>query len=268
MQHKSWHSAAGFGIVILMGLGIFVLALTTLPQRLQAPFGLTPKSSLADASFALDSTEALLSETKDTDRDGIPDVQELQVYKTSPFLEDSDSDGFRDKDEIETGNDPNCPKGTDCRTIAFPSVREVQQQELIKKLYDSTVTAKLGKTGVPGISDPASIRGFLRSAGVPEDILVQFDDAALRKMFEEATTQQGVTPSLPPLLTPGDYAHSSRLRPPRTGEETQLPKNPSLQEIRELLLRAGMDVELLKKFNDEQLLKLYQDTLKDVNKEE
>ncbi|MDO8505488.1 MAG: hypothetical protein Q7S48_02850 [bacterium] len=252
MPHKSWHSAAGFGLVILMGLGIFVLALTTLPERLQAPFGLTPKSSLADASFAPDSPEALFAETKDTDRDGIPDVQELQVYKTSPFLEDSDSDGFRDKEEIETGNDPNCPKGKDCRTIAFPSAREVQQQEMIAKLYDSTVTAKLGKTGVPGISDPASIRGFLRSAGVPENILVQFDDSALRRMFEEATAQQG-------------GVNSGAQDPALQDTSGTLPGNPSPQEIRELLLRAGMDAELLKKFNDEQIVKLYQDTLKEVN---
>lgn len=255
MKQKRWHAGAGFGLVILMGLGIFVLALTTLPERLQAPFGLTPQRTLADASFAPDSPEALLAQTKDTDRDGIPDAQELQVYKTSPFLEDSDSDGTRDKEEINTGTDPNCPKGKDCRTLAFPSVREIGQDELAKKLYESTATAKFEKTGIPGISDAASIRGFLRSAGVSEDILKQFDDAALVKMFQEAATQQGS--ALPPPLTP----------PPAGGETVgSLPPNPSPQEIRELLLKGGIDKAILEKFTDEQVIQLYQDTLKEVNR--
>src|SRR3989338_9738808 len=235
MLQKRWHSAAGFGLVILMGLGIFVLALTTLPERLQAPFGLTPARTLADASFAADSPEALLAQTKDTDHDGIPDVQELQVYKTSPFLEDSDSDGFRDKEEIETGNDPNCPKGKDCRALAFPSTREVEHQNLLKQLYESSAVLELSKKGVPGISDPASIRNLLRQAEMSEDMLAQLSDEALQKLFEEAATQGGATEGLS-FEAPKDS--------PSSPAQSSLPVNPSPQEIRDLLLNAGMDKEL------------------------
>ena len=35
---------------------------------------------------------------KDTDKDGLSDYDELNFYKTSPYLEDSDSDGFSDKE--------------------------------------------------------------------------------------------------------------------------------------------------------------------------
>jgi len=42
-----------------------------------------------------------------------------------------------------------------------------------------------------------------------------------------------------------------------------LPENPSAEIVRKLLIAAGMDQELLKKFSDEQLIKLYQETLKD-----
>lgn len=247
--------------MILMGLGIFVLALTTLPERLQAPFGLTPQRNrtLADASFAPDSPEALLSQTKDTDRDGIPDAQELQVYKTSPFLEDSDSDGVLDKVEIDSSTDPNCPKGKDCRALAFPSARDIGQDELLKKLYESTATSKLEKTGIPGISDAVSIRGFLRSAGVTEDILKQFDDAALIKLFKETAAQQGVG-------TGGFAFESSEAKPPEG--QSALPANPSPKDIRELLLKDGFDKAVLGKFTDAQIVKLYQETLQDVNKKE
>ena len=52
--------------------------------------------------------------TKDTDNDGLLDVDELNNYKTSPYLEDSDSDGVNDYQEIIAGTDPNCPAGKNC----------------------------------------------------------------------------------------------------------------------------------------------------------
>ncbi len=250
-KNKHWAGLAVFGVVIFMGLGTFVLGLGTFSKRLEAPFGLSPRSSLTDASFAPDSPDAFLSQTKDTDRDGIPDVQELQVYRTSPFLEDSDSDGVSDKAEIDAGTDPNCPKGKDCRASDLPLTRDAGQKEIAKKLYESTVSSQLEKTGVPGISDPTSIRNFLRDAGVSEDTLKQFDDAALRKIFEQAATQGSVVPKT---------VSSSQQK----NSASDIPVNPPPAAIRELLLKGGFEKTMLDKFTDEQIVKLYQDTLKDV----
>ncbi len=52
--------------------------------------------------------------SRDTDNDSLNDWDELNLYKTSPYLADSDSDSFSDKEEIDSGNDPNCPKGQNC----------------------------------------------------------------------------------------------------------------------------------------------------------
>lgn len=50
----------------------------------------------------------------DTDGDTIPDWEELNIYGTSPYLADSDGDGFNDKQEIDKKTDPNCPEGKEC----------------------------------------------------------------------------------------------------------------------------------------------------------
>src|SRR3989338_4439411 len=122
----------GFAAVIVLGLGTFVLAAGTFSTRLRAPFGMSSSASGKDLTDS-NSPEVLLTDTKDTDRDGVPDAQELQVYRTSPFLEDTDSDGASDREEIASGGDPNCPQGQDCRTLAFPSAREFEQQEITRK---------------------------------------------------------------------------------------------------------------------------------------
>lgn len=64
-----------------------------------------------------DSEESLRA--KDTDGDGLSDWDELYFYKTSPYLEDSDSDGFTDKQEIDNEKDPNCPVGRDCNSAGI-----------------------------------------------------------------------------------------------------------------------------------------------------
>jgi hypothetical protein len=54
------------------------------------------------------------AKNQDTDGDGLSDWDELNSYKTSPYLEDSDSDGIDDGTEVKNSTDPNCPQGRDC----------------------------------------------------------------------------------------------------------------------------------------------------------
>src|SRR3989344_8466552 len=51
--------------------------------------------------------------TKDTDGDTLRDYDEINLYGTSPYLTDSDSDGLTDTAEVQSGTDPNCPQGQD-----------------------------------------------------------------------------------------------------------------------------------------------------------
>jgi len=47
-----------------------------------------------------------ISKDKDSDKDGLLDKDELEIYKTDPHKKDTDNDGYTDKEEIDNGFDP------------------------------------------------------------------------------------------------------------------------------------------------------------------
>ncbi len=54
-------------------------------------------------------TSTLIPLDRDTDGDGLTDVEELYVYKTDSTKTDTDGDGFTDGQEVSNGYDPNGP---------------------------------------------------------------------------------------------------------------------------------------------------------------
>ncbi len=93
----------------------------------------------------------------DTDEDALPDWEEMNIYNSSPFLADTDGDGFDDKQEVDNKTNPNCPEGKQCigsmaddqrpvdnsSSVAVPNVGQ-DQLELLKKAFgDSPDTSFL-----------------------------------------------------------------------------------------------------------------------------
>ena len=93
----------------------------------------------------------------DTDVDGLPDWEEMNIYNSSPFLADTDGDGFDDKQEVDNKTNPNCPEGKQCigsmtddqrpvdnsSSVTVPNVGQ-NQLELLKKAFgDSPDTSFL-----------------------------------------------------------------------------------------------------------------------------
>ncbi|MFH1620965.1 MAG: L,D-transpeptidase family protein [Patescibacteria group bacterium] len=64
--------------------------------------GFTCIKSVSAESLVLTGSE----KTNDSDADGLSDYWEVVIFKTNPNKKDTDSDGFLDKLEIETGNNP------------------------------------------------------------------------------------------------------------------------------------------------------------------
>ena len=132
----------------------------------------------------------------DSDKDGLNDYDELNTYKTSPFLEDSDSDGVLDKVEIDRGQDPNCPVGKDCSgsiltnpTGVTTSSDAVAVIGIISPTSTAsapvqTITASSTASVLP--SDAASLRQVLLQSGMDQTMLDQFSDQELVQAYQEA----------------------------------------------------------------------------------
>lgn len=139
---------------------------------------------------------------QDTDGDGLNDYDELNIYKTSPYLEDSDSDGFSDFEEINNEKDPNCPSGRDCYdTAPLVNISAEDENDLdiesLQKTFNQNESTGQGISGqtenidlknIPEELeniDAETLRALLLESGVEEGILNQISDEDLLSTFEE-----------------------------------------------------------------------------------
>ncbi len=198
-------------------------------------------TSSPEIPSSLDTAIAL--QAKDTDGDGISDGDELNRYKTSPYLKDSDSDGFDDKTEIETGNDPNCPRGTTCATTTLPGA-----------------SVSVPAPAAPPFS-PELLRETLRKQGVSEEQVRALDDATLKKLYDETVKDLGATPVPSAPLPAVPPATSSPTASPEEFFRTATP-----DQLRAFLKSNGIADNVLQAVDDTTLRTLVLETLKDIKK--
>lgn len=210
----------------------------------------------------------------DTDRDGLSDLDELERVHSSPFLADSDSDGKSDKEEVDAGEDPNCPIGKTCAgdpSFAAPSRKSALPLEAPGLATPST-DASASATVEGGVTfTPVELRAALARQGIPKATLDAISDEQL--MASYGSTLQSFT-QLPgggasPLAGPLSDAFATALRGGKTDVSSALdalPQTPSA--IRETLLRGGFPREQLQKLDDAQLLIAWQQVISDLKKEQ
>jgi hypothetical protein len=226
-QLKTWWSAMPneqrFAVVILAfcGFGALILSIAQMRSHLISPFMVSNKI-LAQAEIiynqqAQAEQEEALKKERDTDRDGLSDYAELNIYKTSPYLPDSDSDGIPDAIEIAQGTSPTCPKGKQCTplvealaagpntsTQAFNDLLAQESQrsqaELLNSLQprlptpeelaamSATGTAPVkGKLLPPDQMTPQMIRTYMtENKLIAADQLEKLSDAQLIRAYEQA----------------------------------------------------------------------------------
>ncbi len=202
------------------GLVVFALVLVfnwggLLKSDIYSPFGLDSSGGLLEPiennntscpnGICAEVQEDL--KTKDTDKDGLSDWDEINIYKTSAYLEDSDSDGYNDKEEIMEGHNPNCPQGKNC-----------------------------------GTSNP-----FIVEKPTPTDTVVSQKDLNALNQLSEMTNNAGFTV---------EKANSNK-----ASLDQIFSGQSSAEELRQVLLDAGFDKNMLDKISDEVLLKSYNKTL-------
>ena len=187
-----------FGFLLIFGVSGLVFGISQTRARILFP----PRPEKVVTAPALSEEELLRS--KDTDKDGLSDFDELYLYRTSPYIADSDSDGVNDAEEIKRGTNPSCPEGKVCAFDGAPTggggaavisgetasgASIAGENNTIRNAVGagaSTETNALVRTSLSA----AEIRAVLSQAGVPDAQLKKFDDATIIKLYEETLAEQ------------------------------------------------------------------------------
>ncbi|MCH7492432.1 hypothetical protein IID19_02450 [Patescibacteria group bacterium] len=226
-------------------------------RQLQSPFESKPdtnSSSIADSTGSRQgaTTPVVRIESlrdKDTDGDGLSDYDELYVFKTSPYIADSDSDQINDKAEVDQGTDPNCPEGTECgRSITNNSTDELFTDLLPEQaLPDTENEIDLSNLSVD------ELRVILRDSGASEELLSQISDDELLDTYQELLRDQSTTDASgnPLNITDEEYAQVTY----------EALKSFTPDEIRIFLIESGVPQETLDLVDDATIQQIFLDSL-------
>ncbi len=179
----------------LAGLAVFgfilvVIWLFQLNSEIVGPLAVNFSPANTAATAAQTAEDKLKSQ--DTDGDGLSDWDEINVYHTSPYLADSDSDGIPDGVEVANGTDPNCPQGKDCANLA--PIEASGTSPVIGLIGDNTSAASSSLSAasstaminlLTGATDAATLRKILLQAGMDKASLDQISDEDLIQNYQQ-----------------------------------------------------------------------------------
>jgi hypothetical protein len=186
-QSFGWRQKVSVLFLALFGVSAVVLWGVQFKNNLG---GRQPVASSLGENAGEDSEAARLR-GQDTDGDGLIDYEELQFYKTSPYLADSDSDGVSDYDELQAREDPNCPRGTECAQSEFvpaataptAAPREPAVNSELRQLVDNGGDGSALEAILTGEADPVRLRALLLEAGMNKGTLDSFTDEQLLEVY-------------------------------------------------------------------------------------
>ena len=254
-----------FSLLALFAVIGISLGLISLKKGISSPFspkdsGAITNSSLA-AGLSNDDTAALRN--LDTDEDGLTDYDELYLYNTSPYLSDSDSDTFSDKQEIDKGDDPNCPVGQDCLGTAS-LLGNTNASTSSNTNSASTAANTNAPTGLPttatGEVDIAKLREILKNAGAPAYVVDATDDQTLLDLYQSTLSEVGA---------PTDQLTNANETPATLTDQQSLAalKELTPAEIRSILQESGANLTLLSQVSDEDLQTIFYNAVDEELKE-
>lgn len=192
----------------------------------------------------------------DTDGDGLTDYDEINTYGTSPYLEDSDSDGTLDKEEIDKGDNPNCPKGQTCGfavttnneaglNTSSTDTNQLLNNALLPDTFGGLTGLEQGL--LDGSLDAASLRSLLEQNGAGQDLLNQISDEDLEGLYKSTLgrAEDGG------LLDNGNNSLQS------LGDI----QNLSVDQIRQMMVEGGLSAEEVANLSDDEVQTIFQQTL-------
>lgn len=120
----------------------------------------------------------------DTDGDLLSDYDELTIHKTSPYVKDTDSDGYDDKTEIDNAHDPNCAAGKAC----VPSASTTAEGQTDAGVTGTSSTVSVLEQDLKKLESltPAQVRELLQQKGFTDADLEGVDDESLMALYRES----------------------------------------------------------------------------------
>jgi hypothetical protein len=244
VDKRSTGEKIAVGAIIVTAFFAVILGYYQMSRSIKSPFADLVKARQTeeeciggDCQLQAQILFVLEQQQTDTDSDGLSDYDELNVYNTSPFLEDSDSDGFTDKQEVDQGYDPNCV-GESCFRNEEPS--ETDNFNLVD-----------AQALMSGQSDPSVVRSLLLQNGFPQETLDSISDDDLMTLYRQSLS--GQAPNFDTSIAPGE---------PNSGTSVDVGSVESLQnltgaEVRQLLVEQGAPAEVLSQISDSDLKAMF-----------
>ena len=226
------------GAILFFGFFGLIFSILRFNGLIQAPYLTTLVKTPLTVNLNLSAQEDVLGlSTRDTDQDGLSDFDEINIYQSSPYLKDSDSDGIDDQREVARGSNPVCPEGQDC--FGFNDLRfDVSAQAPGPSL-------QLGETVLTGEASASQVRQLLRQAGMSEELLSQLTDEELIAAYQEVAGQTVESNT-------GVALDANQLN------------NLTPDQIRQLLREQGVSEANLEQISDEELMQLVQETISEI----
>jgi uncharacterized protein YjbI with pentapeptide repeats len=261
----------GLGILFFLGIATLIFGLLQFLYNIRAPFASRGTGLTNFETTDQQNLDQLLSlQSKDTDHDGLSDFDEIYLYKTSPYLEDSDSDGYPDKQEVDSGNDPNCPAGKDCMALEGTSSGSTSSDLTNTDLTNTDLTntnltntdltnANIDLELLQGQATPEAIRQAMRQAGVSDEILNKLDDQTLMEIYQETLQETSIPSDLNINANLNDNTNiAANTNIDISGIDVS---NLSADEMREILRQAGVEDTVLQSLDDETLRQIFEESV-------
>jgi len=231
-----------FGFIILY-FGVWYIA-----QQISVPFESVVSTNEESTSTNTTNEQVKSLRERDTDGDGLNDFDELNIYKTSPYIADSDSDGLDDNVEIADGTDPNCPEGQTCGRV----VTNTSNTNAADELFPDLVPAEAPDTSTTDLSNLSvdELRKILKDAGASAEAVDKISDEDLLDTYQEVLAEEG-------------QGSTTAVEDNNAVTYDQL-SSMSADDIRKILVGSGIPQETINQYDDAALIQIFQDSLEEI----
>jgi hypothetical protein len=191
-KHLTHEERVAFGFIAACGIGAVIFGGLSFFSNVKKPFLISYTGPRYITSAEKESEQTALQRITDTDEDGVSDYDELNIFSTSPYIEDTDSDGKLDGLEILEGGDPNCATGKTCASS------ELIQLGVNSAFLNAQAPQAPNTAAVPTVDDAVSVlknlstgevRRLLEESGVDAEQLAQLSDEQVMVVYEEILGQ-------------------------------------------------------------------------------